>query len=888
MNKKYFVFLFLLLFLSIAGVVYFFNTHNTRQANLWQMLPNTPAVVLQADQLSPLLEKWDRPQSISRAFMHSEGFKHVYQQLQFLDSLFQPKEKWRTSFKKSQLYLAFYPGENPFLLLLENPEIPRTEALKDYLKNALGKGYVVIYGHTGNFPVAVIKIFNTTTNQSFWLWKMDGALLFTANENLMETSISGYQMREDHFSDSPGFQSVQRTSGKRVDAHLFVYYPVLGKWLNTFLQQNFQYISHHINHFAGWGETDIILHPDEVIFSGYTSAGNHNVLSRFQGQKPVTLSAFTLFPFNSTFAYSEGFSNFSEYAGKKISAPFKTAYQTDIEILAKATGNDVSLVSNAVSSHEISQKTWVIIQLRDIPKAARVLKNLSLKSDSRQVFRTENHLIRKINIRNLLKNMYGDPYSVITQNYYCILNGYAVFANSRESLDNLIRYSETGKTLDLDENYKSFSNNLAGTSNLLIQIMPRASLDLMDYFLNKKTVATLDKFTSFLNNIQGIAFQFSNDRHLVYTNFYIRYNPSFREENMALWKTRLNDAIVGKPFLVKDHKTKKYDLIVFDRGNRMYLIDHTGKILWTRRLPELPMSSIYQVDYYKNGKIQYLFNTRDHLFIIDRKGRFVPGFPIAIHPEATNGLSLFDYTQRKDYRILLAQADKRIYNYKINGDQVSGWNKPRMQAITSQKVTRLLTHHKDFIIINDDANHVKIVNRRGQIRIYLKASVNKARHSGYFVNKTNNKGLILTTNTSGKLVYITASGTLRYTDFGKFSPGHYFLYDDFNGDGSLDFIFVDKNQLKVFDRYKKLLFSYQFHENITIQPKFFSLGNRQRVLGIVASKEKTIYLFDNKGNIVINRGLTGETPFTVGSLNNNREVNIVTAIGSTLYNYRIK
>ena len=99
---------------------------------------------------------------------------------------------------------------------------------------------------------------------------------------------------------------------------------------------------------------------------------------------------------------------------------------------------------------------------------------------------------------------------------------------------------------------------------------------------------------------------------------------------------------------------------------------------------------------------------------------------------------------------------------------------------------------------------------------------------------------------------------------------------------------MDKNKLKVFDRFKKLLFSYTFDQNITVQPEFFSLGDRQKVLGIVVSKEKTIYLFDSKGNILINRGLTGETPFTVGSLNNNREVNIITATGNTLYNYRIK
>ncbi len=888
MNKRYFIYLFFLLLVVVAGVLYLFNTKTVRRGNLWQMLPNTPALILQTDHVGDFMAKFGNNNEIWNALIRTKGFKHVYQQLTFVDSVFNTNKHWIEQFKQGELFAAVYPGKDQFLFLLQSKKLPRIEAIKSFLETSLGTDFAIIYKHRGNFPITVIKIFDIATNKSCWLWKMNGSLLFTTQESLMEAAISGYSMQEMHFSDSDGFKAVEKTSGKLVDARLFVYYPVLGQLFSGFTANRFKNVAKNIGRFAGWSETDLMINSQDIIFSGYTQADNKSALAHFKNQQPVSLNAYTLFPFNSTFSFSQGFSDFSTFAGKKISAKFKIAYQSDIENLIKLTGNDVSLVSNALNSKEIPQKTWAIVQLKNSPRIAQLFKSLALKSGNHRLYHSGNYSIRKINIDHFLTYLYGERFSAITQNFYCIINGFAVFANSPNALTNLIQYSETGKTLDLDDNYKSFSNNLAGTSNMLIQIRPRSMRGLIDYFLNKKTAASLRDYNSFLQNIQGVAFQYSHDASLFYTNFYLRYNNSFKEENLALWKVKLNDAIVGKPFLVKDHKSKKYDIIVFDRGNHMYLINHTGKILWTRLLPQLPLSPIYPVDFYKNGKIQYLFNTKDDLFLIDRKGRYVAGYPIAVHPDATNGLSLFDYTHRKDYRILLAQADKRIYDYKLNGNQVKGWLKPQMQAIVSQKVVRLLAGRKDYIIINDDANHVKIVNRRGQQRIYLKATVDKAKHSGYFVNRTNNKGIILTTNTSGKLVYISKNGKLRFTDFGKFSPNHYFLYDDFNGNGYKDFIFVDHNKLEVFDRFKKLLFSYTFNEDITVQPEFFSLGNRQKVLGIVASQEKTIYLFDSKGNILINRGLTGETPFTVGSLNNNREVNIITATGSTLYNYRIK
>ncbi len=888
MNKRFFVYLFILLLTVVAVATYLFNTRSTRQGNLWQMLPNTPALVLQTDHAGEFLKKIGQNNEMEKALVLTKGFGPVYAQVQFADSLFRNKNQWMKQFREGELMVSVYPGKNQFLFLLKSGKLPRTEALKHFLETGLGKKYIVLYHHAGNFPVTVIKIFNTVSGKSFWLWKMDGVLLFATQESLMEASISGYTMQEMHFSDSKEFRTVAKTSGKLVDARIYIYYPVLGKMVSGFLNTKVPPLTRNFSRFAGWGETDLIIHPQDIVFSGYSVGGSHSMRAKFSGQQPVTCNAYTLFPFNTVFSVSKGFSNFSTYAPASIAARFKTKYQSDIEKIIRLTGNEVALASNAMGSRELSQKSWVFVKLKDIPKAEKLLNILALKSGNRHVYRSGNYTIRKIGIKDFLPSLYGKPFSLVTQNYFCIINGYAVFANSKAALENLIRYSQTGKTLDLDNNYRSFADHLANTSNLLIRFSPRFMSGLWGRFLNKTGMEIYKDYGSFLSNVQGVAFQFSREGELFYTNFYIRYNKSYRNENLALWKVRLHDDVAGKPFLVKDHRTNKYDIIVFDRGNRMYLIDPTGRIRWTRRLPELPMSPIYPVDYYKNGKFQYLFNTRNNLFLIDRNGNFTANYPIALHPRATNGLSLFDYTRRKDYRILLAQADKRIYDYQINGNQVRGWQKPRMPAFVTQKVVRLLAGHKDYIIINDDENHVKIVNRRGQQRIYLKAPVNKALHSGYFVNRTNNKGIILTTNTSGKLVYITTTGKLRYTDFGKFSPGHYFLYEDFNGDGNKDFIFVDKNKLKVFNRFKKLLFSYTFNENITVQPEFFTLGHRQRVLGIVASGEKTIYLFDNKGNILINRGLTGETPFTVGSLNNNSEVNIITATGSTLYNYRIK
>ena len=137
------------------------------------------------------------------------------------------------------------------------------------------------------------------------------------------------------------------------------------------------------------------------------------------------------------------------------------------------------------------------------------------------------------------------------------------------------------------------------------------------------------------------------------------------------------------------------------------------------------------------------------------------------------------------------------------------------------------------------------------------------------------------------MLYISADGVLNRTDFGTYSEKHFFLYEDFNGDQDPDFIYLDGQDLHVFDRYKKELFSHHFDVEINTKPVFFNITRNKRLLGIVSEKTREIYLIDRKGNMIENSGLIGETPFAVGSLYDDQKINLITGVGSALFNYAI-
>ena len=55
----------------------------------------------------------------------------------------------------------------------------------------------------------------------------------------------------------------------------------------------------------------------------------------------------------------------------------------------------------------------------------------------------------------------------------------------------------------------------------------------------------------------------------------------------------------------------------------MYLISLEGKLIWKKNIDSKIIGEIHQIDLYKNGRLQYAFNTENDFQIIDKNGKQV-------------------------------------------------------------------------------------------------------------------------------------------------------------------------------------------------------------------------------------------------------------------------
>ena len=89
----------------------------------------------------------------------------------------------------------------------------------------------------------------------------------------------------------------------------------------------------------------------------------------------------------------------------------------------------------------------------------------------------------------------------------------------------------------------------------------------------------------------------------------LQYDFNTDKASQLDWLVNLDNNISISPQIVYNHNNKKNNIIVQDENKIIYLISSNGNILWKRSLGGIILDDINQIDYYKNQKIQYLFNT---------------------------------------------------------------------------------------------------------------------------------------------------------------------------------------------------------------------------------------------------------------------------------------
>ena len=700
-----------------------------------------------------------------------------------------------------------------------------------------------------------------TEKASGWIIKKGDRIISDSDDGLVD-EVETQLENPAKIYDNPDFNKVQATLGNSVGSHLYLNFSLLNandildfpKELKPVLER----FTLGINSLSAF---DVLTKPDVLVLNGYSVPSDSSVLRPLKYQRPISNSVVNVLPFNTRLMLHYGMSDYASYWEEFVDIQtvdeLNKIYKCNIEEQLVSHFSEVSFCMIGKSGIPV-----FVARMNNSAAVTQFMDKVSAKSGAIETTDVQGYSLKRLTVKDFAPNVFGEDFKQIRNCSYAIVDQYLVMANDFSALQEVISCYRSGRTLDLSDNFKTFQNNMLESSNISL----------------------------FMTCGDGklLSMQFAADKDMVYSCLSLRKKSEVKEESNVQWKANFDAPLRGKPYLVSGLTSQTGNVVAFDTDNRMYFIDSDGHIIWNMEISEAPMSEVKEVDYFNDGRRQFLFNTANYLMLIDRSGAFVDGFPKRLIAEASNGLSVFDYDGSRNYRVMLCGTDRFVYNYDLRAGEVEGWNRHRTDALVTKPVQHLVADNKDFIIVTDEEGTVRILDRQGRIRIPLVADLRKSQTADFYENRTNHKGIILTSDEAGNLLYIAFDGALARTDFGEFTDKHFFLYEDFNGDNDPDFIYLDGKELQIFDRFKNVLFAHSFDAEIHAKPVFFDISRNKRLLGIVSKNTREIYLIDNKGKMIRNSGLVGETPFAVGSLHGNNEINLLTGVGNSLFNYIIR
>lgn len=227
-------------------------------------------------------------------------------------------------------------------------------------------------------------------------------------------------------------------------------------------------------------------------------------------------------------------------------------------------------------------------------------------------------------------------------------------------------------------------------------------------------------------------------------------------ENKQKTRSFISGTVVG-PVKVINHNTKAVEWILQDNKNRLYLFDDGGKKLWEAPIEDRIISEIVQVDRYKNGKLQYLFSTKSKIYLVDRNGVMVSGYPLKLTTQCNQGITLCDYDKNRNYRIFVPRSDKRIELFDIEGKKVSGWQSPILKSAPVTRVKHFRVGGKDYIVVADKSK-LYIFDRKGNVRVNCNKVFNLSGATVLTLEKYRGQNVISVKDGAKKAIYINFIG----------------------------------------------------------------------------------------------------------------------------------
>ncbi len=616
---------------------------------------------------------------------------------------------------------------------------------------------------------------------------------------------------------------------------------------------------------------DITLSDKGLFASGFAYDTNEtSLVSTFKDQQAVAFNLKGLIPKNAGIVEHFGATDLNKWYTNW--AALKKSEVSDKEqgaAFVKFLKNEFAHITLQSVDNQHLNKLFVA-EMADVAGMYNHLNKIAEK----QIAQTEDSLyienyagkeIRLIDNDPLLTKYFG--FKGFESTYYLLFNNYLIIANTAETLRNWLVQVENESVWSKSVRMNTFFKNALSEANYTYVTNLEYSWNLQYDKLNNPLKQWADENAQAIKDFNILAFQLSNLDNRYYANFHINYAPTpkfvAKQNVFDVATIQLANPIITKPQVVKNHRNGESEIILQDSLTNLMLIGASGEVLWSDPLGEKVTSIIYQIDFYKNNKLQYLLHSDSTLFLIDRKGNNVEGYPLKMAYKINN-MYLIDYDRSKNYRILISDYFGNLRMYDKEGNMLKGWNPNEFGSNFSNDIFHLRVRGKDRILIPMAKGEIHLTNRRGEKVQGFPLNIGINISNNFFVRLGENfedtefttvseDGLVIPFSMTGKI--LSRNQLFKETNQSKFR-----LVVEEQGK---DYVYVrnDLNRLAVLSSNGELLFEKDFPGDKERKVQYYNFG-ADRELFVIKSNN-SIYLYTRQGELLNHTPLTSEFPISI-------------------------
>lgn len=578
------------------------------------------------------------------------------------------------------------------------------------------------------------------------------------------------------------------------------------------------------------------LSQDQLLFNGITKSldSSKNLISVFKNTIPQENQVSKICPPDVDSFMSFTFGN------------YKNFYENLLKFKKQDTLVASSLFDTAIEIGVIYRGAEQAIIVKSLDATA--MRDLLLTQNALENYRDVT--IYPYENPELFANHFAPFITYKQASKYANIDEFFVFTESDGLMKDIISSYQNTATLAETAAFQNIMGHLSDESSLFVY----ANASSLNHLLN--TNFSEDKNLK-LDAYKASAIQFIQDTDFAHVNMIIKKNKGKAVANSVAEdiSITLDNDLLTEPQFVNNHTNSEMEIVVQDVKNNLYLISNDGKVIWKKQLEGRLLGRVEQIDMYKNGRLQLAFATPHRVYVLDRNGKDASQFPLKFNDAITQPLSVFDYDNKRNYRLMVTQG-KSVLMYDSKGKTVHGFTYKKAENTINTQPRHFRIGRKDYIVFVQ-GNELEILDRVGKTRIKVKNNIS---FSGNDIFLYDNK--FTTTTDKGDLIQIDDNGKMSSLNL-NLGEKHGITAT------SKTLVTMSDNILNI--KSHKIELDY----GVYTAPKIFYLKDKIYV-SVTDLQTKKIYVFDSLGALIDNFPVYGNSSIEMDNIDDGRGLEFVT------------